>query len=270
MRLLPFLKMSKTIDRSVIIQIVEVFDFLCKDFGFEIKETFENINDLKRDVAIYQNWKTNIQINIAAEYKNTSSSRLSIQVLKLYLGTDVCYSDFDNCFDYKIFLKLDNSHEESYLWGYDCSQLELFQRAADVIIKHKIFFTTEEWRDECLFDQLKIYASKFNYSFEPYWKVSLQPYKQLFIDGLIKLFKEYNFIMVYNSFDVPSYTKEDWYDRLEFKKNEDRISLFQQDVRDGLGETFSLYNNNKFLSSFDIISTKSAKKAILAIEHIIE
>lgn len=270
MRLLPDFKKNKTIDMTVLDMVVEVFDFLCTDLGFEIKETFAHFNNLKRDVVIYQNWKTNIQINISTDYKDETSNRFRIEVLKMYYGTSVCYSDYDNCFDYLIFLKLDNSQEESYYWGYDCNQIELFQRAADLISKHKTFFTTEEWRDKCLFDQLKIYSTKFNYNFEPSWKFSLQPYKQLFIDGIKELCKEYNFIMVYNSFEVPSYTKEDWYDRLEFKKLKDIISIRQHDVRDGQGERYSLYKNNKWLISFDIISTESTKRALLAIEHIIE
>lgn len=246
--------------------IVDVFKFLCTDFGFVISETYSPFKKSKKDVVIYRNGKTNIQINISAKNNSTISNSLNIEVFKMYYGTSVCYSDFDNCFKYLIFLKLDNIQQESVFWGFDCNQSELFHRAANLLRKHKSFFTTEEWRDEDLFDQLKLYALKNNYKFEPFWKYSLPPYKQLFFDKMKAVFKSHNYDMSYNSFELPSFARDDNYERLEFTKLKENYLIRQHDFRDSQEDTYSIYLNNKWLITFDIISLKSAEKAIIEIE----
>jgi len=257
------------IDTTVRDRILDSFDFLCNDWGFVIIDSFSPYCDSKKDVVIYQNKETNIQIDISANRDIDNSNRLNIEIVKIRFGSPASYSDYDNCFDYLLLLELDNVQESSYFWGFGCSQIDLFQRAAKLLTKHKDLFTTIEWSEVELFEQLRLYSIKYNYDYKSYWKRDLKPYYKLFRDLIIEMFTKYGYKLSYDSIVLPVFARDSNNDRFEFSKSKNLISICQHDFRDAQ-ERYSVYKNNKQIISFDVISDNSARKAANEIEKIIK
>ena len=268
MKYFGILRERKENDPSVRDRIIEVFEFLCSDFKYLISNSYSPYLDSDYDVVIFINTNTNIQVEISANSNPDKSNRLNIEIVKIQYGYPINYSDFDNYFHYWMLLKLDNSQNESDYWGFNCNQSELLYKGANLIKKHKEFFTTPEWKEIDLFEQLRSYAIKNNYDFKSVWKNEIPHYYQLFRELVKTLLVKNGYALSIDSLSIPAYEKKSANDILEFTKGKDLISIQQYDFRDGK-ESFSLFRKKKYITSLDVISENAARKAVTEIERII-
>jgi len=268
MSILSIFKRNKMIDTTVRDRILDNFDFLCKDWGFAIIDSFSPYCDSKKDVVIYQNKETNLQIDISANRDTNKGNRLNIEIVKLLYGI-ADYSDIDNCFSHYTFLKLDNSEQSTDYFGWNISQVDLFNKGANLLVKHKDFFTLIDWKNLDLYEQLREYANKNGYDYNANWKPFVFPYYKAFRFALNDLMTKNGYVLSYDSKALPSYANISINDKIEYTKLKQILIIKQHDFRDD-SDDYSVYLGKKYKLTFKLIGDKSANKAINEIEKIIK
>jgi len=263
MNILSLFKKNKIVDTSVRDRIIETFDFLCQEWGFIIVESFSPYENSTNDVVIYQSHETNMQIDISANRDTQKNNRLRIEIVKLRYGI-ADYSDIDNYFSHYTLLKLDNSEQDSDYYGWDLSQIDLLKKGANLLT----IFTSTEWKDVDLDEQLREYVNKNNFEYNPLWKPFIQPYYKTFRFSLNDLMTKNGYVLIYDSKALPSYAKNSISDKIEYLKSKQILSIKQHDYRDG-SDNYSVYLGKKYKLTFKLIGEKSANNAINAIEKII-
>lgn len=268
MSILSIFKKNKINDTTVRDRILDCFDFLCKDWGYTIIDSFSPYRDKNKDVVIYQNKDTNIQIDISANRDTGVENRLNMEFTKLLYGI-VDYSDIDNSFSHYTLLNLDNSEQSSDYFGWNISQVDLLNKGAKLLIKHKDFFTSLDWISLDLHEQLRDYAIKKGFDYNTNWKPFVFPYYKTFRFWLNDLLTKNGYTLSYDSKALPSYPKDNINDKLEYIMSKQILSIRQHDYRDD-SDTYSVYLNGKFKFTFKLIGDKTADKAIKEIEKIIK
>lgn len=268
MNILSIFLKNKLIDTTVRDRIINNFNFLNENWGFVIIESYSPYNNSSKDVVIYQNKENNLQIDISANRDTEKQNHLNIEVTKLLYGY-ADYSDIDNYFSFTTLLKLDNEEQNTEYFGWHISQDELLRKAANLLIKHKDFFTSNSWKSLDLYEQLNEYAKKNNLYYNSNWKPFVFPHYKSFRFLLNELMTKKGYTLSCDSRALPSYANDSRNDKFEYSKSKRIISIVQHDIRDD-SDSYTVYLGNKPKITFRLIGDKTANLAIKEIEKILK
>lgn len=236
--------------------ISRIFNFLVKEFGFELVGTEEPKYYKAKYLVIYKNDLSKLQIEICAD-----DSWVHCEIRRIVNGQPSKYNDNENCFGFEdlAILESNNNYEHmDYFAGASNGKIVLLN-IAKLFQRNKIFFTTDSWIDFNRVEELKNMDFQTKFGFIP--NKNEQTYFGDLKRQAIKLLIENGYKLTLDSEELSPFDSRRMVKNFVMEKGIQKIKITQQDWRD----SYFLYNiilGEKIIFELDIQENQDINKAV--------
>lgn len=241
-------------------EIQSAFTFLLTDFGFSLIGTEESDKYIGKYLVTYRNDQSKLQLEICAD-----DNYFHCEFRRLLNGHPAKYSDKENSIGFEALAVLENNnnydHIEEYYAGGKNGLSKVLKNTIKLFQRNKIFFTTDNWIDTKLIEQIKDEEFQTKWGFRP----SDNKDKPTYFGELKKeatIFLTNNgFKLISDSDEFPPFDRNGMVKNIVFKDANKKINFTQQDWRD----EYYLYHielNDKVIFVMNIKEHQDINKAV--------